>query len=127
MRDLDRQEFGEVLQRIAADPHCAALPLGKLIALARSGPTVNESGRWLRGREMAPERIYRLEQILRHFPQTQLNLPVLAQVLNMQKNHCCTVFREVHGRSFIKWKRRILIELAQDRIRLGGCTITAVS
>ena len=127
MRNLDRQEFTELLQQAGADPHCAALPHSKLIALAQSGPTVSESGHRLSGREMAPERIYRLEQILRHFPQTRFDLSVVARVLNVQKNYSCTVFREVHGRSFKEWEVSIRIALAQERFRLGESSITQVA
>jgi AraC-like DNA-binding protein len=115
------------VQRVSAAQQCVVLQRAKVIALARSGPSISAAGRRLRGREMAGGRIYRLEQSLRHFPHTQLKLLVLAEDLNMQKNQCCTVFREVQGRSFVKQKRRLLIEIAQNQLRHGGCTITAVS
>lgn len=71
-------------------------------------------------------RIQSLETILRESPDFHVSLARVAAVLNLERTYCCRVIREITGKTFTDWIRKIRIERARILL-LQEKSITEVS
>lgn len=103
-----------------------SLTVVTLRRILRTHASLNDSNLELDRRARAEECIRRLEQALVSSPELPLTLDVMAQLLHLEKTHCSKVLRQVTGRTLPGLLRKYRINKAQELLRIGKYTVTAV-